>query len=69
MGIWVDFVDALDELREVKREWQTRSSMSGFYDPCGDAERHAKADIAAAEDRVRLVFALAVDTVGCNCDD
>lgn len=60
MGIWLQFLEALDDLRHCRDEWRTVSSSPGFYDPCGDAEESAQADISLAEERVQEIFSKAV---------
>lgn len=57
------FVNALDNYRDARDSWCNDVSRSGFYDPCGYAEKHAKEKIAEAEEAFLLAFKTLVGIV------
>ncbi len=56
------FIDAMSDYKETRDEWRCRSDRDGFYDPCGDAERRAKAEIEAKFKRMDTAFRALVDS-------
>jgi hypothetical protein len=49
-------IDALDDYRERRDEWDQVSNAPGFYDPQGNQEARAELEIALAYEQLDRVF-------------
>ena len=71
MNNYDEFIAAIDDYRVRRDDWKATSERSGFYDPCGHAEKHAKDEISVALERLDKVFEQLVRAAQhpCGCPD